>query len=57
MIQQYELVKAYIDNHRSEMLEMWRDFVETPSHTVIVKPPEHERETNWYPEKYGVESK
>lgn len=31
MIQQYELVKAYIDNHRSEMLEMWRDFVETPS--------------------------
>lgn len=27
----YEQVKAYIENHRDEMLAMWKDFVETPS--------------------------
>lgn len=27
----YEEVKNYIEQHRGEMLEMWRDFVETPS--------------------------
>ena len=27
----YEQVKAYIEDHRSEMLAMWKDFVDTPS--------------------------
>lgn len=27
----HEKVKAYIENHRDEMLAMWKDFVETPS--------------------------
>lgn len=27
----YEQVKVYIENHREEMLAMWKDFVETPS--------------------------
>ena len=26
-----EQVKAYVEDHRSEMLAMWKDFVETPS--------------------------
>lgn len=31
MLSLYDRVKEYIDAHRDEMLEMWKDFVNTPS--------------------------
>lgn len=31
MEKQFEQVKNYIEEHRNEMLSMWKDFVETPS--------------------------